>query len=310
MLTCPHCQNVCDDSARFCPRCATPLRQVPGASAGQPSPQQVAPAGAQPGLAPQASAYGQPAQQAPYGQPAPTAPSPAGASTVQPVAPAPFAGGPVGVVPPGPGPVAQPSAGLVGAPQRSAIPAGFGLQQGPHAVPSGMPVPPVLPKRRGLSLLRFIPFALGPIIMVGVFGVMLFKGGSCSSVEGKFVSTGKPLGDFVFEPKQCRSGERMDFHGVTLLGKGPMSGAIMVIRDAVKGPLVKVEVPGSCQPPDYEVCTEVTIDKSECSTYKMRIERTNTSVNDIRLIDGSLDLDCNFHEGGTVKAKLDFDSCD
>lgn len=197
------------------------------------------------------------------------------------------------------------------APSPPPIPAGFGLQPGaPPTPPAFAPTPPLLPKRSGPSPLRFLPFAIGPIITVGVLGFLFFGGGSCSSVEGAFESAGEPLGTFTFVPAQCRSGERMNVHGAILVGKGPTDGGIIVVQDPVKGPTVKVELPGSCQPPDHEVCTEVTIDPSECKVFKVKIRRTSTTVNDIRLMAGSLELDCQFKAGGTVEAKLEFDNCD
>lgn len=331
--TCPSCRNVCDDNARFCPNCATPLaaqgvpqagHQPPAQGGFQQSPQAghqpPPPAGLQP---PPQAGYPQPAQagypqppQAGYQPPAGFPPQAGAPIVVQPVAPAPFSGAPAPV---GAAPIPQPQPGLApmavgAAPAPSAVPAGFGLQSGgpgAGAVPPAFaPAPPVLPKKRKGSPLRFIPFMLGPIITFGVVGFMVLGGGSCSSVEGQFVSTGEPVGTFTFMPKKCRSGERMDMHGAILVGEGPTDGGIMVIQDPVKGPIVKVELPGSCQPPDYEVCTEVTIDKAECSVFKVKIKRTNTTVNDIRLMDGSLELDCRFKEGGSVKAKLDFENCD
>lgn len=332
MATCPNCQNVCDDSARFCPNCATPLAQQAGHPPHAPQGFQQAPpqgghqAPPQQGYqAPPQQGYQAPPQQ---GYPAPQAPpagyqappqggfaqSPApapGGSVVQPVAPAPFSGPVAQDASPArpPQPIGAP--GAAAAPAPSAVPAGFGVQQGPAPTPPAFaPPPPVLPKRSKSGPLRLIPFAIGPIITVGVLGFMFVGGGSCSSVEGTFESAGDPLGTFTFMPAQCRSGERMNVHGAILVGEGPTDGGVMVIQDPVKGPIVKVELPGSCQPPDHEVCTEVTIDKSECKVFKVKIRRTNTTVNDIRLMAGSLELDCQFKEGGTVKAKLDFDNCD
>jgi len=164
-------------------------------------------------------------------------------------------------------------------------------------------------RKSGVSPLRFLPMAIGPVIAIGVVGFMLTSG-SCSSVEGKLVSTGQPMGNFTFVPAQCRSGERVNEYGAILVGEGPQDGGIMVIRDAKDGDIVKVEVPGSCKPPDHEVCTEVTIDPKDCKVFKVSIRRTNTTVNDIRLMDGSLELDCKLDQGGTVKAKLDFENCD
>jgi hypothetical protein len=147
------------------------------------------------------------------------------------------------------------------------------------------------------------------IIIFGIAAYMLV-GKGCSSAKGDFISTGKPVGDFTFVPKQCRSGQRMNFFGAAILGEGPHDGAVVVINDALKGKIVKVEVPKSCKPPDHEECKEVIIEKKACSKYQISIKRTSTVVNDIRLIDGNLELECNFPEGGTLKAKIDFESCD
>ncbi len=102
----------------------------------------------------------------------------------------------------------------------------------------------------------------------------------------------------------------MNFFGAVLLGDGPNDGAVVVGSDPLKGNYVKVEVPKSCKPPDHEECTEILVDRKACSVFKVRLKRTNTTVNDIRLIDGSLKLKCKFPEGGTFKGKIKFDSCD
>jgi hypothetical protein len=136
---------------------------------------------------------------------------------------------------------------------------------------------------------------------------MLGKG--CSKPEGTLISKGKPAGDFTFVPKKCRSGERMQFFGAVMLGEGQQDGAVVAIHDPIKGKLVKVEVPGSCRPPDYEKCHEILIEQKQCSTFNVNVKRTNIIINEIVLIDGSLKLDCTFPEGGTIKADMKFENC-
>jgi hypothetical protein len=148
-----------------------------------------------------------------------------------------------------------------------------------------------------------------PLNIVLVTGAVLMAGKGCSSVEGTLVSRGGEMGDFTFVPKQCRSGQRMSFFGSVLLGEGRQDGAVVAILDPVKGKIVKVEVPGSCEPPDYEKCKEVVIDPKHCSVYDMKLERTSIMVNEIVLIKGSLDLDCTFPGGGTAKGSMTFDRC-
>ena len=157
--------------------------------------------------------------------------------------------------------------------------------------------------------IAFLAIALNFAIMGGVFYFVFARGG-CSSVEGQFVATGEPLGNFKFVADSCRSGQRMNFFGVVMLGKGPNDGAIVPIHDVAQGKMVKVEVPGSCQPPDLEICKEIDIKPEHCSVFQLSVKRTNTTVNNIRLLDGHLKLDCKFPEGGTAKADMKFTSCD
>lgn len=140
--------------------------------------------------------------------------------------------------------------------------------------------------------------------------IFMLGGRGCSKTEGTFVSAGRPVGDFTIVPKKCRSGQRMNFFGAVLLGEGPDDGAVVAIIDPVRGKLVKVEVPGSCKPPDREVCREVLIEPSMCSKFDVSVQRTSTEVNDIRLIDGHINLECTFPEDGSVHANLKFENCD
>ena len=159
-------------------------------------------------------------------------------------------------------------------------------------------------KKKFRLFLLLVPLQIG--IAVGGFYLV---GGGCSSVGGSLVSTGKPLGNFTFSPAQCRSGQRMQFFGAVLLGKGRADGAVVPMIDQVKGKLVKVEIPGSCKPPDYEVCDEVIIDQRHCSTYDVTVNRTSVMVNDIVQVEGSVKLDCTFPGGGAVKGELTFERC-
>jgi hypothetical protein len=162
------------------------------------------------------------------------------------------------------------------------------------------------PSRKKRSLIFIIPLVALQIAIFGYF----FLGKGCSKTEGNLVSKGEPVGTFTFTPDACRSGQRMQFYGAVILGKDKHSGAVVVIEDPIKGKIVKIEVPGSCQPPDYEKCKEVIIDPAACNVYDMAVKRTSTVVNDIRLVDGHLRLNCEFKEGGSLQANMTFENCD
>ncbi|NMB74136.1 MAG: zinc-ribbon domain-containing protein [Myxococcales bacterium] len=176
----------------------------------------------------------------------------------------------------------------------------------PQPIGPGSPAPDAR-KRRRRRIVMIAVLAEIPIFVVVFF--LAFSGKGCGHTEGSFVSKGQPLGDFTFTPTQCRSGQRMSFFGAILVGDGPTEGGLLVGEDAVKGKFVKLEVPGSCKPPDYEVCTELFIERSYCSVFEAYAKNTNTTVNDIRLVDGHLKLDCVFPEGGSVKADIKFENC-
>lgn len=144
-------------------------------------------------------------------------------------------------------------------------------------------------------------------IVLITFAFLMVKG--CSSVTGTLVSQGGAMGDFTFTPKECRSGQRLGFFGSVLLGEGQTGGAVVAIFDPLKGKIVKIEVPGSCEPPDYEKCKEVIVDPQYCSTYDVKLDRTSILVNDIVLSEGSLNLDCKYPDGGSVKGSMTFDRC-
>lgn len=151
--------------------------------------------------------------------------------------------------------------------------------------------------------------ALANVLLVGG-AVFMVAGKGCSSVKGNLAAAGEPLGSFTFVPAQCRSGQRMSFHGVALLGKGPQDGGILAIEDAVRGKLLKVEIPGSCKPPDYEICKVVEVTPDQCQIFDLQVHRTGTQVNDIRLMKGTLRLSCAFRQGGTATADFEFSRCD
>jgi hypothetical protein len=160
--------------------------------------------------------------------------------------------------------------------------------------------------RRSRTLVLSVALGLlGPLVALG----LMLSSKDCSRTEGELVASGPPLGDFRFVPAQCRSGERMSFFGVVLVGKGPADGGILVGEDAVKGHFVKIEIPGSCKPPGYEICTERFVEPRDCGVFEAVARKTGVELNDRAVFEGRLKLDCRFPEGGTAKASITFGRC-
>jgi len=82
---------------------------------------------------------------------------------------------------------------------------------------------------------------------------------------------------------------------------------IRVVMDPVRGTLVGVQKKDSCK---GSRCEYVMFDRQECPVFDVAVENTNTTVNDIRVVEGHLRLDCTFKDtGGAVQADLKF-KCD
>jgi hypothetical protein len=186
-----------------------------------------------------------------------------------------------------------------GAPAAPPVPPGLPQVGMPFGGPIAAPVP------NPAKVVRRMATAM---VLIAVLGIVpfFFLAGGCSSTEGAVVSQGQPLGDFTFTPKECKSGQHEGFHGVFLLPEADNGGGIKIVNDPVRNTwVIHVEVPGSCSP----TCKVVTLDPTKCATYDVAVERTNTTVNDIRLLDGRLNLRCSF-EDGSASANVKFEGCD
>jgi len=146
--------------------------------------------------------------------------------------------------------------------------------------------------------------------MIAGFIFCLFFTESCSSViQGEIIARGNPTGDFILNPTGCYSGARMQFYGI-ILTQAENKGLVLTgIIDPIRGKLIKLRLPDSCQSDDYDDCKEIFISKESCSVYKIKIEPTNVMVNKVRALRGKLELDCKFQEGGSIKGKIEFDYC-
>jgi hypothetical protein len=165
------------------------------------------------------------------------------------------------------------------------------------------------PQRKIRPKKLILKMALGSLIW-GVIFMFVFNSNGCSSTEGSFHATGAPLGDYVFTPAQCRSGEHESFFGVFLLGESESAGGLKIIVEPTGEKMVQAEVPGSCKGANNDDCRVVNIERDSCETFDIGLQRTDTYVNEIRLLDGHLRLDCRFEDGGSAKADVKFESCD
>lgn len=132
--------------------------------------------------------------------------------------------------------------------------------------------------------------ALLPLGLTGGIAALIFYSLG-TEVTGSLELEGqRPL---AFVPSDCRSGQAYGFFGVDVVDESGQ--AVRVISDPVHGPIVMVQ---------RQAGQSERLALTGCRTLDVKIQRTNTTVNDIRVLDGSAHLDC-----PNVKANLTFTGC-
>lgn len=132
---------------------------------------------------------------------------------------------------------------------------------------------------------------LVPAFIAAILALFFFM--ARTEVSGRLQAKGA-LGSWAFTPDDCSSGQREGFGGVVLSSKHD-SRQVRVVRDPVRGNLVVVATPGQ---PNQVLAGE------GCSRFQATANRTNTSINDIWVVEGSLSIDC-AELSGSVK----YDGC-
>lgn len=140
-------------------------------------------------------------------------------------------------------------------------------------------------------------FLLGPAL-----GIWVCVSVAPKKPKGSVESTGGPLGKWTMPIDVCQSGEHQGFFGVDLLSHSNRELGVRVIVDAAKGKLVNVNIPGGKK-------EALPLDREKCSKLEIDIKKTNSQVNDIHLIEGSLDFDCAQGETDRVFGRVSFENC-
>jgi hypothetical protein len=122
--------------------------------------------------------------------------------------------------------------------------------------------------------------------------------GACKSkASGSFEATGGKLGKWTFKPDKCFSGQRQGYFGVLLKRDGDKKHFIKVAKEPATGKtVVTVGIPG----------TDKGLILKKCKVLKSNVQRTNTTINDIRCLKGSVEIDC---PSAHFKGKAKFDNC-
>lgn len=160
-------------------------------------------------------------------------------------------------------------------------------------------------KKRGQTSQSLVPVAfLGGLGIVGygMFQLVSKLTEGDFAVRGQLVATGTAHGDITLGAGTCLVGERFGYEGVFL--RNATGGGV---RIEAAGPVVRVEVPGTCGD-DHARCQYLDVPRSSCSTFEVVTEKTNESYNRRKVWRGSLSLSCKL-ERGSVEASLTFPKC-
>jgi len=130
-----------------------------------------------------------------------------------------------------------------------------------------------------------------------------FKEGS---ISGKVESKGT-LGDWVLETGPCQSGQRENFFGAVAFGPEGSGIAIKVVKDPTKGWAAVINKPETCKS-GAAACKAVTVTGDGCAKFDIVVEPTNTTVNDIKVVEGKLDIEC-VDGNNSIKGTLNLSYC-
>lgn len=190
--------------------------------------------------------------------------------------------------------------GGCGAPRRGGAPAAD------SPVATAEVAPREVPPNTQAKLVRRTIFIVTLVIPIGI---MLFTLHDCGSAEGQLTVTGGEHGDFTFVTTGCASMQPYGRMGANLHGDGPNDGAVYVSLDPVEGHHVQLEVPGSCQNADGTECTVFDVPRAQCETFDVSIDYSGVTVNDVRLTEGHVRLNCTLADGADVVGSFEFDGC-
>jgi hypothetical protein len=126
------------------------------------------------------------------------------------------------------------------------------------------------------------------------------------SVEGEVVGGGPLVGDFSLRIDKCRSGMPDGFSGIYLGASDRSDARIKLFDDQIGGKKVVLQVPGSCEGPR---CKHMVLCNENCTQFGVRWDKTDTSINKVRVLEGEMAIDCILASGDWVRGRLKFAGC-
>jgi hypothetical protein len=134
-----------------------------------------------------------------------------------------------------------------------------------------------------------LPLVVGGAIFAMVYAI------TKTEVSGQLALNAEgESGKMVFVPTECSSGQPFGFLGVDLRSATAGQG-LRIVSDPIQGPvLILQRSPGDAR----------QVPLGQCKTAQVEAHPTNTTINEVRVVEGHATLDCEH-----VQADLKFSGC-
>lgn len=140
-------------------------------------------------------------------------------------------------------------------------------------------------------------------VVLGLAACNPFKDGT---VAGHVESKGA-MGAWSLDTGSCQSGEHEGYFGAVAFGPEGSGVAIKVVKDAVRGWTAVINRADTCKG-DKTACKAISIGEKECTKLAIDIRTTNTTINKIKVVEGTVELECASGDD-SIKGRLTLDYC-
>ncbi|MCX5747400.1 MAG: hypothetical protein NT062_33465 [Proteobacteria bacterium] len=144
------------------------------------------------------------------------------------------------------------------------------------------------------------------LLAIGALATIGCSAFNDGALAGRLESTGA-AGTWVLDKGTCFSGEREQYFGLVAHAAGDTGAAVKIVKDQIRGWTAVVNVAATCKQGATD-CKAIVLAADTCTTFRADATTTSTTVNDVRVVDGMLELDCAV-EDGAIKGRLTFTYC-
>jgi hypothetical protein len=139
-------------------------------------------------------------------------------------------------------------------------------------------------------------------LLTAALAVGCASGGTAPPPAGALDLSGPSFGTQHLVPAACRSGDRLDFYGVDLVDE--RAGIVArVVMDPVQGGVIRLFP--AADPADPGIAFR----RGDCSTFRVQVAPTGTTVNQVEVMRVAIELDCRHDGGDGLRGASSWDDC-